>query len=212
MLFYSPRQHRSKILLLANNSEKLSSFPTKINPRSAAKAVINLKILGNHIRATQIHIDDIDSFDKIRRIHKEVPFRQISEEKFKRGIQRIIGEQGKFIDWGGERNDLYSTRMMFQGKRITTAFAFKGKGKKVAKLIPAHMGKNGDQIQRLFSCPAEFFIVQYWGQIDESIVEQMKTFAISKSMSERKKIYFCVIDGQDSARLILAYRSCFEVN
>jgi len=205
-------EHRSRILSHAGNSEKLSSFPTKINPRSVGKTAISLKIFGNNVITTQIHVDDVDSFGKVRRIHKEVPHRQISEEKFKKGIQRIIGERGKFIDWGGERNDLYSTRVMLKGKRITTAFAFKGKGKKVAKLTPAHMGKNGDQIQRLFSCSAELFIVQYWGQIDESIVEQMKTFAAFKSISERKKIYFCVIDGKDSARLILAYRSCFGLN
>ncbi len=127
------KEHRSKILSCAGNSEKLSRFPTKINPLSVGRAEINLKISDNHVRTTQIHVDEIDSFGKVKRIHKEVAYRQISEEKFKKGIQRIIGERGKFIDWGGEKNDLYSTRITIKGKRISTAFAFKGKGKKVTK-------------------------------------------------------------------------------
>jgi len=57
------------------------------------------------------------------------------------------------------------------------------------------MGHNGDQIQRLFPYPADVFIVQYWNQIDESVVEQMRQFAIAASVKEARRIYFGVIDG-----------------
>lgn len=71
------------------------------------------------------------------------------------------------------------------------------------------MGKNGDQIQRLFSSPAEAFIVQYQGQIDESVIEQMRNFATAKSYKEGKKIYFGVIDENDTNRIINAYPTKF---
>lgn len=72
------------------------------------------------------------------------------------------------------------------------------------------MGKNGDQIQRLFMSSAEVFIVQYWDQIDESVIQQMTEFAKAKSVSEGKEILYGVIDGHDSNRLIKAYPRAFN--
>jgi hypothetical protein len=53
--------------------------------------------------------------------------------------------------------------------------------------------------------------VQYWAQIDESVIEQMKTFAAAKSVYEGKIVYYGMIDGQDTRRLIRAYPDCFEL-
>ena len=131
------------------------------------------------------------------------------ESVFKEGIKRILNETGRFKDWGGERNDLLTTRLRLKGKRRATAFAFKGRGRR-GKLTPAAMGKNGDQIQRLFSSPAEMFLVQYWDQIDESVIEQMGEFAKAKSAAEGKTIYYGVIDGQDSNRILKAYPQAFR--
>ena len=122
---------------------------------------------------------------------------------------KIIGEKGKFQDWGGERNDLCSTRMKFQGKRRAAAFAFKGKGLK-KKLTPALMGKNGDQIQKLFHTPADIFLLQFWYQIDDAVLEEMQVHAKVRSAADGKRIYYGVIDGQDSARLIQAYPKQFK--
>ncbi|NGX96094.1 MAG: hypothetical protein G4V63_12980, partial [Candidatus Afipia apatlaquensis] len=78
-------------------------------------------------------------------------------------------------------------------------------------LTPKKLGKNGDQIQRLFNSPADVFFVQYHDQIDESVVEQMKRFAIANSVTENKLVMFGVIDGDDSNRLIAAYPKQFEI-
>jgi len=72
------------------------------------------------------------------------------------------------------------------------------------------MGKNGDQIQRLFKSAASIFFVQYWGQIAESVTEQMQEFARAKSAIEGDPILFGVIDGDDSNRLIKAYAKHFQ--
>jgi hypothetical protein len=45
----------------------------------------------------------------------------------------------------------------------------------------------GDQIQRLAKCPADVFIVQYWGQIDDAVLDQLENFAKLKSYLKTKQ-------------------------
>ena len=39
----------------------------------------------------------------------------MSESRFKKGIQRVVGEKGVFKDWGGETSDLWTTPVRRQG-------------------------------------------------------------------------------------------------
>src|SRR5262249_51710918 len=141
-----------------------------------------------------ISIDDIDSFAKARakvaNSHKPM-----AEEKLKKAFAKIIGEKGSFKDWGGERSDLYTTKLRVGKRRVTAAIAFKGKATK-GKLVPGKMGKNGDQINRLFSEPAEVFLVVYPGQIDSSIISQMQAFAIGKALNG-SRVSYGVVDASD---------------
>ena len=77
-------------------------------------------------------------------------------------------------------------------------------------LTPNKMGKNGDQIQRLFESPAEVFILQYWNKIGEKVLEQMEGWAQLKSFKDDKKIYYGVIDGEDSMKILTAYSKQFS--
>ncbi len=133
----------------------------------------------------------------------------LNESKIKEGLKKIIGEKGDFTDWGGETDDLYSTRLKLNGRRVPVAFGLKGKGTK-GILTPKKMGRNGDQIQRLFKSPADVFLIQYHGQIAESVIDQMKSIAIAKSVMDNNKIYFGTIDGKDTLRLLTAYSSYFK--
>lgn len=103
---------------------------------------------------------------------------------------------------------MFSSRILVNGKRLTVVFALKGRGTK-GKLTPKKLGKNGDQIQRLFRNHADVYFVQYWDQIDESVVEQMKLIATAKSYYENRPIYFGEIDGQDTLRITKAYKELF---
>ncbi len=158
--------------------------------------------------AKQITVDDIDSFSRVRNQPSNQDAIPIDERMFKEGLKRILGEEGNFQDWGGESDDLFSTRLMMKGERRNVAFGLKGKGT-TGILTPKKMGKRGDQIQKLFRAPADVFIVQYWNQIDESIIEQMKNFAIAKSVLEQRRIYHGVIDGKDTQRIIANYPEFF---
>jgi len=158
----------------------------------------------NIIQVARLSIDDIDSFSKVRKVPSRDFSTPVDENLFKTGVKKIIGENGKFTDWGGELNDLFTTKIVYKKKRLLAVFAFKGKGLK-GILKPSRMGKNGDQISRLFQTVADIYLLQYCGQIDQSIYELMNSLAISISAIYRKKIYYCIIDGQDTTRLIEAY-------
>ncbi len=202
--------HKNTILQLARDKQKLAKYHSKVTPQiNIPIKSINKKIITKPYNISHITIDDIDNFKKVRKIKKITRYNPIDEKLMKYGIKTIINESGKFTDWGGEKNDLFSTKVIIDGKRVTTVFAFKGKGTK-GILRPSMMGRNGDQIQRLFTSSADFFILQYWGQIDESIYEQMHKFAIHKSVTENKKIYYCIIDGSDTQRIVIAYHKYFK--
>lgn len=204
--FYS--QNKDKVLRLAGNRAALDRFPTKFSPRHEVSVTITLP--KKMVRVRQLTVDDIDSFSKVRKVKvsSEDSDTPVEEKQFKEGLKKIIGEKGVFQDWGGESNDLFSTRVVLNGKRVSAAFGLKGKGTR-GILVPKKMGKRGDQLQRLIATSADLFLVQYWSQIDESIRDQMRKLAIAKSWSESRTIYYGVIDGQDSRRMIAAYKKCF---
>jgi len=114
-------------------------------------------------------------------------------------------KKGKFPDWGGETSDLFTT-IKIKKKRYSVAFALKGKSKKsLQKLFPKDMGKNGDQIYRMFTTPASVFLVQFVGQIDESVLSLMKQLSIVKSLTSNEPIFYGIINGDDTSRLFTAY-------
>jgi hypothetical protein len=204
--FYT--QNKNKVLTLAGNKKALEEFPTKTNPKIRG-ATVSIRFPKSMIDAVQITVDSMDSFSKVKGLSSSKSPTPIDEKKFKEGIKNILGEEGTFQDWGGETEDLFSTRLLINGERKCVAFGFKGKGT-VGALTPRKMGKNADQIQRLFRTPADVFIVQYWGQIDKSVFEQMKSFATAKSATEGRKIYYGTIDGQDTMRILQAYGEYFN--
>jgi hypothetical protein len=204
------KAQKKKILRLTQDPVAFANLPTKTRPQAVWPKSVTIHIPGPRIQARYITIDDIDSFGRVARIRVEPDeYTAMAESRFKNGIAKILGEGGKFKDWGGERNDLYTNRVRISGRRLPAAFAFKGVGTR-GILTPRLMGKNGDQIQRLFKTAAYVFIVQYWGQVAESVVEQMAEFAKAKSATEGSLVFYGVIDGGDSNRVIKAYPQAFR--
>jgi hypothetical protein len=208
------QSHRDKILRAASDKKARDAIPTKrgggTKPNDhAVRIKLDVKLKTRSVKVGQLTVDDIESFAKVRDIDADLPYDKMSESNFKKGVARILKEKGDFKDWGGESRDLSTTRLLLEGKRLTAAFAFKGPGQK-GRLTPGKMGKNGDQIQRLARCPAQVFIVQYWNEIDDSVLEQLKSLIQLKSFFEDQKVWYGIIDGQDSARLIAAYPKEFS--
>jgi hypothetical protein len=203
------QRNKRRILNLLDKPHRASKIPTK---RNISVAVKISRSKAPQPQAHFITIDDVDSFAKVRAINskaKRLPS-SISERQFNDGIKKIIGETGTFKDWGGETSDLFSTRLILNGKRHRVAFGFKGPGLSVP-LVPSRLGKNGDQMERLFGEPADVLFVQHWREIMPSVIRMMKVFAVDKAISTGKPVYYGIIDGHDSNRLRLAYPSKFKV-
>lgn len=199
--------HKKQIIRAASDPAKRAKIPTK------RRMVVSVKQTSSGSREFSsefLAIDDIRSFAKVKATRRASSISpSISEDQFKNGIQRIIGQRGVFKDWGGEPSDLFTTRLTIGNRRVAAAFAFKGPGLK-SKLYVANMGKRGDQALRLFKEPADAFFVQHWREIDSAVVELLQNLATAKAQGRRKKIYFGVIDGVDSARIVRAYPNAFK--
>lgn len=203
--------NKNQILSLAGNPQKLKKLPTKTNPTGGASSTVTIRLPKRKVRVTHVTIDDIDSFRLVKKITPRTEkLLGMSEKAFKTGVQRVIGEKGEFTDWGGEKNDLLSTRLIYKGKRRRVAFAFKGPGQG-GTLVPGKMGKNGDQLQRLFDSTADFYFVQHWNRIAESVPELMELIAVTTSFREDREIFFGIVDGADSVRLVDAYPKQFAL-
>lgn len=197
-----------RILSLARDRGKLNRVPTKVSPRAdRAGLTVNVSFVAAASNAVYITIDDIDSFSAAKR--KAAPLGATREELIKNAFARVAGDCGKFKDWGGEKSDLYTNKHRVRGSRRPVAIAFKGRGTK-GRLVPAKMGANGDQIDRLFDETAEAFLIVYCGQIASSIVSQMKAFAIAKKALAGQRAYFGVIDADDLGRIAAGYPNQFR--
>jgi hypothetical protein len=203
--------NRRKILQLARDKKRLGGYHTKTNPvgsRAAKKLVLRLPFIP---KTRFIAVDDIEQFSRVKKI-KNIPERlnpeRLPERSVKRGILRVLQEAKNPKDWGGESNDIFSVKLRVRGSRRRAAFALKGPAKK-GILVPAMMGKNGDQIQRLFGSPADVFFVQYEGEIAESVVTLMEQLAKARAVLGGE-ILFGIIDRDDTYRLRLAFPRAFR--
>jgi hypothetical protein len=202
---------RDRILRLAKNRKRLKALADA----KLGKVRITVKVnAGKSIKVDTITVDSIDNFVKVRKISpskvRNFAPKRLKENVFKYGIAHILGDQGTFTDWGGEKSDLYSDFVLIGGKRVRAAIAFKGIATRPPLTIKK-LGKNADQIPRLFSSAAEVFLIQFEGQISEAVVEMMETYAIRKSKESGKLIRFGVIGAEDSYRLRAAYPKSFAV-
>jgi hypothetical protein len=207
-------RHRDvkKALELANNKKQRDAYHTKSRPKiTVMNQTIKIKTPFKP-KIDSLTVDEVKEFQKVKSV-KNVPAElsppRLPEAIVKKGIVKLLGEKLDPKDWGGELDDIFTTRATIKGKRRRAAFALKGPAKS-GPLVPKMMGKNGDQIQRLFASPAQAFFVQYEGEIKESIVDLMARLAMAKAVTETE-VYYGVIDMTDTYRLRLAYPKAFEV-
>jgi hypothetical protein len=205
-------QHKTKVLALVDDPSKRAKYPTKQEPRGQQKTVVQIRVARSQPLPQLITIDEIESFAAVRQT-AAAPGSGLSdlpEERVKRFLQKVIGEGYDFKDWGGERNDLYTNKLRFRGKRRSAAFALKGRATR-GPLTPKKMGKNGDQLGRLFTSEAQLFFVVYHSKIDEAVAQQMSAHAVARALAGTR-VYYCLIDGDDLARLVAAYPKEFAAS
>jgi len=86
---------------------------------------------------------------------------------------------------------------------MSTAFLLKGPSK-FFPMKMVHLGKNGDQIERLFSEPADLLVLQNCHEVTNPVRATMRAYAC-RIYDLR---YFTIIDGADTVRLLKAYGKC----
>lgn len=153
----------------------------------------------------EVFVPQIDSFSKVdTTVMPTAPelkrLGEIPEGDIKTAFAGIVGEPFVPKDWGGETSDLTTTQLVLMKEPVATAFAFKGPAK-FAPLTVAHLGKNGDQISRLFSEPVDFVVLQHCHRVTSAVRNHMRAFGTRTSNLRP----FCIIDGADTVRILKAY-------
>ena len=159
----------------------------------------------------RLYVEDIDSFRKVRDVNYATVadvltdgYLDRSEDSVQTSLERILDVPFHKKDWGGELNDLYTSNLLINGVRHETAFLLKGNGLRSRTMEIKHCGVNGDQILRLCSSPAKVFVVQFVGRISEAIVSDIDG-KVRHSRSQGREAWYCIMDGQDTARVLRAY-------
>lgn len=160
-----------------------------------------LHALENHM---EVFATQIDAFKSAARINTPTArelgrLEDISEVAIKEAFATILGEPFVPKDWGGERSDLTTSQLTIEGSRMVAAFAFKGPAR-FGPMTVAHLGKNGDQIFRLFSEPADIVVLQHCHEITQPVRAHMRAFATSIHNPRP----FCLIDGAETVRILKA--------
>jgi len=159
----------------------------------------------------RLYIEDIDSFQKVRDVNPTKVdaflsngFLAWSEDRVQLALEQILGVSFHRRDWGGEINDLYTANVVVSGARRASAFLLKGPGIGKKELTIADCGKNGDQIVRLFTTPAELFVVQYVGPVGDMVIKDVQG-KVTELRARGANTHYAIIDGQDTARILHAY-------
>jgi hypothetical protein len=157
-----------------------------------------------------ISIEEIDTFAQaatvsspaVTAISKPLP---LSESRVKALLAKIIGEPYVGKDWGGELNDLFSPRVVLGGKRAAASLILKGPAKP-APLTLAMLGKNGDQLDRMISQPAELFVIQHCHEVTTPVYNHLRRMIRSLRAEGKLQVVGSIWDGSDCARLFVAHR------
>ncbi len=164
--------------------------------------------------AARLYVEDIDSFRNVKDVNpdlvtpylKDGSYLDLSEDAIQTKLEQILHEPFHKKDWGGEENDLYTSNVWVQGRRVATAFLLKGNGLKKPKMEIKDCGANGDQLVRLFQSPAQLFIVQFVGEISESVIKDVEG-KVDLIRHNGEEAWYCIMKGQDTARVLHAYNS-----
>lgn len=128
--------------------------------------------------------------------------RMVPEHAVKELICGLLGDFTIPRDWGGEESDVFSANLSVEARRYTGAFLLKGPAR-FHTMIPTDLGKNGDQLYRLFNVPAQIYVVQHCHNIGAAVRKQAEAFALARTFLSPCRIAF--IDGVATARLLRAH-------
>jgi hypothetical protein len=151
-----------------------------------------------------VHHERIDEFARATegpmRPWGRAAMRAVHERQVKDWFAEIADEPLVPTDWGGERSDLWTSRLHIDGRPVRVAFLLKGPGAGHPMTI-RDLGRNGDQLDRLFTEPCDLVVVQHCDLVRPQIYSMLEAYA----RSARPMRQYCVIDGPATWRILKAY-------
>ncbi|MEZ4297647.1 MAG: hypothetical protein R3B70_21990 [Polyangiaceae bacterium] len=194
-------------LVLESSAERVAAVPLFIGhllTQGPEALIVDL-------RHGELHPERIDNFAAMKSL-RDPPLKQlealrkIPEHDVKTAFAEIIGETDVPKDWGGERSDLFSTHVSVDGRRVSSAFMFKGPagGAKFRPMGIPDLGLRGDQIERLTTEPADLLILQHCHKVTTGVRSMLRAFC---NQHGRQRSY-CVITGYETYRILRAYKKC----
>lgn len=151
-----------------------------------------------------ITLDDLDNFAEVRAVSASdvIDFAKSAflEDDVEEQFLAAIGEPYKELDSGAETRDLFTNRLCFQGRRLSTAIMFKGRGLK-GPLSLRDCGAKGSQLLKLAkNNAAECFIVQHVNKIEPDVKETLIDLVLMNT--RHTTVYVGFIDGVDTASFL----------
>lgn len=158
----------------------------------------------NNKEVIPLTIDDFDNFKEVKNVlsSEVIDFSKncFLEDDIENAFLEKLGEPYKELDGGAETRDLFSDRIIYKGKRLPTAFMFKGRGER-GELTIEKCGSRGNQLLKLSkNNSAECFIVQHGNKINQDVREALQDHILQNTRF--LKVYICFIDGVDTARFL----------
>lgn len=158
-----------------------------------------------HPRWQRVDVSEVEQFANVKfEVMPEAldAMRTLAEAEVKQALAALIGEPTIPKDWGGEQHDLWTTRLRLEGRGHSAAFVLKGPagGSMWRPMTIAMLGKNGDQLQRMASSPAEVLVLQHCHEIRPEVVSMLESLASDMRNPRR----YMVIDGYHSYALMRA--------
>jgi hypothetical protein len=145
------------------------------------------------------HVDQWAHVDWDRDVPDEclARLRAVPEGQIKEALAALLGEPVVPADWGGEINDLYTSRLLVDGRQHSAAFLLKGPAR-FSPMTIGHLGKNGDQLTRLGTSPAEVLVLQHCHYIRPEVIAYLRD--VSSNFRHVRR--YLVLDGPDTYRLM----------
>jgi hypothetical protein len=190
---YHPKPRSVDDLLMATYAEA----------RGARRGLESL-VVNSYAHIAPEEIDDFAQITAVssRDVEGHLPL-LMGEQDVKTAICQILGFPFIPHDWGGELCDI-ACDIRFRRRTVPAAFVLKGREFATRPLRIANLGKNGDQVVRMFSLPATVFVVQSNGPIDQAVHSHVRAEVARKIMSNTP-VHYLMLDGVATARLLRAY-------
>lgn len=138
-----------------------------------------------------IDFDDDVTYDDLERLSR------VPEEEVKRALAALLGESVIPKDWGGEQMDLWTTRLLVDGRQTSAAFLLKGMSAFRPMTIDV-LGRRGDQIDRMADTAAELLVLQHCHEVTPRVVSMLRAYASDYRNPRR----YLIIDGFDTFRIL----------